>query len=143
MYELGLEPALDWLSENVSNQHDINIDFVDDKKTKNLDTSAKILLFQSVRELLVNIVKHSYSEKALVKITSDDSNKQIRIDVEDEGKGFNPEDTLVSQGFGLFSIRERLKKLGGEMKIDSEPFKGTRVSLISPSNGIRKSKLAG
>jgi signal transduction histidine kinase len=60
------------------------------------------------------------------------SQGQTHLVVEDEGRGFNPEDADKGAGFGLFSIRERLSRIGGEMHIDSSPGHGTRVTLIIP-----------
>ena len=87
-----------------------------------------------VRELLINVVKHSRASKVKVSIGNVDS--QIHICVEDNGVGFEP--TKVTSvdpktgGFGLFSIRERLEQLGGRFEIKAAPGTGCRVTIAAP-----------
>jgi signal transduction histidine kinase len=95
---------------------------------------VSILLYQAVRELMVNIVKHAKAHTAKVHITRD--HDTINIHVEDDGVGFNVDDILHSSqepaGFGLFSIRERLRYLGGCITFESAPGHGTKVYLNAP-----------
>jgi PAS domain S-box-containing protein len=134
LYELGFEKALECLVEEFQNQHGLTTLFKSDGKFTSLDNEVTILLFRTVRELLTNIVKHARAQKAQVSIGREKNT--IQIVVEDDGIGFNP-NTIKPQidrkgGFGLFSIQERLHFLGGEMKVESEPTKGTRISLMVP-----------
>ena len=97
-----------------------------------------ILLFQSVRELLFNAAKHAGTRMARVEVRFEAG--RIRIDVEDEGVGFDPaqpyEEGAQSKGMGLFSIKERLSYLGGSLEIDSAPGCGSRFKLITPPISI-------
>ena len=106
LYELGLEQALEWLAEQTHRNYGIMITFEDDKQEKPLDDDVKVFLYQSVRELLTNVVKHAQIKNASVSIKKDNSN--IRICVEDGGVGFthSPKDMFKDgkTGFGLFSI---------------------------------------
>jgi signal transduction histidine kinase len=92
------------------------------------------VLFASVRELLLNIVKHSHAHSAKVRVQRDGNH--VRIVVEDDGVGFNrPGDltpTAASGGFGLFNVRERLQYFGGQMQIESELGRGARIILTAP-----------
>lgn len=133
LYELGFEAALEWLAEQIQEQHRILVNFEDDKKPKPLVNDVRVLLFQAVRELLINVVKHAQARKAKISVRRENNN--IKIIVEDDGVGFfPPEDKLLgkTRRFGLFSIRERLKYLGGLMEIESKPGQGTRVTLVAP-----------
>ena len=134
LYELGLEKALEWLAENTHKKYGITVTFEDDKQEKPLEDNGKILLYQAVSELFVNVAKHSHTKSASLSIKRDNSN--VRICVEDNGVGFYPPNKDSSnvniEGFGLFRIKERLEQLGGQLEIESQPNHGTQVILISP-----------
>lgn len=134
LYDLGFEAAVQTLCEKFERLHNLRIEFASDRDPRSLPEDMRILLFQAVRELLVNIVKHARADSVQVSCRS--SNAQIVIVVEDDGSGFNPAEKLMqspdARGFGLFSIRERLYRLGGEMTVDSAPGRGTRVNLVAP-----------
>ncbi|MHC4388814.1 MAG: PAS domain-containing sensor histidine kinase, partial [Planctomycetota bacterium] len=138
LYELGFEAALEWLTKQARHQHGLSTEFTDDGRAKPLDDDVRILLFQAVRELLVNVVKHSKAKNVAVSACRLDS--EVQVSVEDDGVGFDT--SLVSSadystgGFGLFSIHERLGHIGGHLDIESEPGKGTRISLVAPINHI-------
>ncbi len=132
--EGGLIPALEWLSRWMREKHNLRveteIDILDVPETEDLTS----LLFQAVRELLFNVVKHANTDNARVKVERIED--QIRITVADKGAGFemaelSPKGTAPG-GFGLFSIRERLLLVGGNMEIDSAPGNGCRISLRIP-----------
>jgi len=132
-YELGFEAAVEWLSEQIQEKHNIIVDVEDDKQTKPMNEEIRILLLRVINELLINIVKHAQAHKAKVSIQRDDNN--VRVVVEDDGVGFDISEANLGRsggGFGLFSIRERLKYLGGNFKIESKPGFGTRVTIVTP-----------
>ena len=135
LYELGFEPAVERLIEQYQERHGIVVDFVNDGKSKPLDNDMRILLFKAVRELLANVVKHARAHKTKVFLVRGE-NDDIRIEVEDDGIGFNvPEYRFLGSktgGFGLFNMRERLEHLGGHLEIMSEPGRGSRFTLIAP-----------
>jgi len=139
LYELGFEKALEWLLEEIQKQHGITTLFENDGKPKPLDDDVRVLLFRTVNELLMNVVKHAQAKKSKVSVQRDRDN--IQINVEDDGIGFDASKIQYRMdktgGFGLFRIRERLNYLGGQLKIESEPHRGTKISLVVPikSNG--------
>jgi signal transduction histidine kinase len=134
LYQLGLEAALEWITEETHKQYGIMVTFEDDKQEKPMDDDTKILIFRAVRELLTNIAKHAQTQKAKVSIGRDNTN--IRVCVEDDGVGFIPSETILgkskSTGFGLFSIKERLEQLGGNLEIESILGRGTQITLVAP-----------
>ena len=96
---------------------------------------VRILLFESVRELLFNVVKHAGAKQAQVAMTRSPGG-YVRLEVVDGGAGFDmekfPAGETNGSGFGLFNIGERLELLGGRMQVDSAPGKGTRVTIDAP-----------
>jgi signal transduction histidine kinase len=135
LYELGFEAAVEWLGEQVSTGPGRPRCVVhSDGLAKPLDESGQVVMFQAVRELLTNVAKHARASEVRVSIDRDGGS--LRVEVADDGVGFDPgcvEPPSVSRGgFGLFSIRERLRLLGGMMEIDSQAGQGTRVILTAP-----------
>ena len=134
LYELGFEPAVEWLTEKLQADHGIAAVFEDDGQAKLLADDLRIGLFRAVRELLVNIVKHAQAKNVKVSARRDGPN--IRVEVEDDGVGFDVKQTQIpgdlSNGFGLFDIRERLQHCGGSFQLESKPGRGTRLTLTAP-----------
>lgn len=137
LYEVGLEPALEHLTEQIQTEQGIECSFRDDGSSKPLHDDIRVTLFQAVRELLVNVGKHARASKTWINVGS--QNGCIEIVVEDNGIGFETRrtdsDRKTLAGFGLFSIRERLRHLGGSLKVDSEPGRGTRATILAPLKG--------
>jgi len=140
LYELGFEAGIDWFAERFQQEHGIHVECEYDPVSLPLDEDMRIVLFQIVRELLVNVAKHAQANH--VRVTIRRVGSHIRIGVADNGVGFNP--TLLRTakgergGFGLFSIRERMNHLGGELHIFSDARSGTRVVLRVPMKQKRK-----
>jgi PAS domain S-box-containing protein len=132
LYELGLEAAIrEWIYDEVQQKHRIFTEFEDDEQPKPLEDNVRALLYRSIRELLVNVMKHAQAQK--VKVAIGRENNDVRINVIDDGIGFVPSQlSNKRRGFGLFSIRERLNYLGGSIEIDTNPGQGTRITLIAP-----------
>jgi PAS domain S-box-containing protein len=130
LYELGLEAAVEWLAEKIQRTHGIRIGFQDDGRPKVTDDEVRFLLFKIVRELLLNVVKHSRAGSANVSLARE--NSFIRITVADDGVGFDPASVMNgNEGFGLFVVRRRLNAVGGRVEIESVPNQGTRVTLTA------------
>ncbi len=137
LYEFGLEAALEVLAGQIGRQHAISVNVEKHGAMGELSEDVRVLLFKTVRELLMNIVKHA--DARTVKISIHNEPERIRIAVEDDGKGFDVERTGLHAGagggFGLFSIRERLRYLNGQFEVDSAPSRGTRVLITAPRKG--------
>jgi len=134
LYDLGFEPAMEWLAEHMQQQYGLEVVVEDDDQPKPLDNEARVLLFRAVRELLFNVLKHAQTNRARVCLLGEGDH--LRVIVEDNGVGFTPDKLCASsgkiEGFGLFSIRERLNYSGGHMEIESIPGEVTRVILTVP-----------
>jgi signal transduction histidine kinase len=134
LHDFGLPAALKWLGEQLS-QQDLRVTVRIGLDDLPLPEEQAVLLFQSVRELLMNVVKHAASGDAVV--TLDQRDEELRIHVRDDGIGFDPSaDGLpvnaMSSKFGLFSIRERMRAMGGALEVESEKGKGTTATLRVP-----------
>jgi CheY-like chemotaxis protein/anti-sigma regulatory factor (Ser/Thr protein kinase) len=133
LQEFGLPAALKWLSDYME-RHELAVTVdVPDSERLTLPEDQAVLLFQSVRELLINASKHTGCGKAFVALRRVED--ELSIEVRDEGRGFDlaaDSITVLSSKFGLFSIRERMKAMGGRFEIHSAPGRGTTATLILP-----------
>jgi signal transduction histidine kinase len=134
LHESGLVEALRWLAERVAKQQRLIVTIEDDGVQKPLEDQVTVLLFQTVRELLQNVVKHARSKRATVRCAVRE--ESLALDVIDPGVGFEVHaiDRLPTRhgGFGLFNIRERLKLMGGSVEIHSVVGEGTTVRIRVP-----------
>ncbi|MGD0093878.1 MAG: sensor histidine kinase [Planctomycetota bacterium] len=133
-HELGLEKALAWLAEHVQQQHGLKCSVESRGPAITLREDTSVVLFQATRELLLNVVKHAHAAEAKVVVSKEPD--WVYITVADNGVGCDMAAVARSPGshsFGLFSIRERLTYLGGRMEVQTEPGRGTRVTLSMPA----------
>jgi signal transduction histidine kinase len=132
--ELGIQKGIDnWLKKEVTEKHGLQTAFYGKEKPLFLEKDVETVLFRSVKELLVNTVKHA--QAARVSVTVEQAGGQVLISVEDDGAGFDPsklDQEDATPGFGLFSIRLRLQEIGGTLDIVSYPNQGSRVQLTAP-----------
>lgn len=142
LYELGFEAAVEWFAKYIRAQHGIQVDIQKDRKPLPMNDEIKVLLFKAVRELMINIVKHAHASQAQVIIQRDGDN--IRIEVEDNGVGIDHSKIHPqlgkTGGFGLFSIRERLRYLGGRVEVGSDHGQGARITLLVPLQNAQKTQ---
>jgi two-component system CheB/CheR fusion protein len=131
LYELGLIPALEWLIEEMKKTYGLSVEFADDGALKPLSQASRAILFRAIRELLINVVKHSGASAA--RLAARRTGNELEIAVSDDGNGFALDQSgQPTRGYGLTSVRERLSFIGGRVEIASEPGNGTDVTLIAP-----------
>jgi PAS domain S-box-containing protein len=130
----GLSGALQWTARWMNENHGLTIDLQTNPDIDPKEENVTAFLYQSTRELLLNVIKHSGVLSARIEMTCDEKKKQLRVTVSDQGTGFNPNAALKNEGtgFGLFSIQERLEMMGGSIRIESSPGNGAALSLIIP-----------
>jgi PAS domain S-box-containing protein len=138
LHDFGLPAALTWLGEQMQ-RHELSVSVhLHNHEGLKLPENQAVLLFQSVRELLLNVAKHAGSGEAMVRL--EPRAGDLHIEVRDDGTGFAPAAVMsapqktsgVSGKFGLFSIRERMKALGGRFEITSAPGQGTTATIVLP-----------
>ncbi|HUI67901.1 MAG TPA: PAS domain S-box protein [Nitrospirota bacterium] len=131
LVEIGLKAAIEALAEAFERTHGLVIDVEDDGHLEKMDRSSRSLVYRCVRELLMNVVKHAQAKRAEIFILM--IADSLRVIVSDDGIGFDmATTTLQKSGFGLFTIRERMKQLGGYCEIESKPGLGTKITLTCP-----------
>lgn len=134
LHDLGLLAALQWLARELAGTYGLQVEIDGDGPLPALRGEPSYLLFRCIRELLLNVVKHAGAARATVLLRSHGS--FFHIEVEDAGRGFNPEAVaarrLESRSFGLLSVQERVEGLGGHMSIHSAAGRGTQVLLRIP-----------
>jgi PAS domain S-box-containing protein len=127
LYHLGIEAAVDWLSDWLLQRHGLAVTVVDRANGIALPDELASVLFRAIRELLINVHKHSGVSAATVTFTREDG--WLQVTVADSGKGCELDDARTLKGYGLFSIKERFIHLGGHFTLESAPGEGTRVTL--------------
>jgi len=144
LYDVGFEAAVDWLAEDMRRQQHLAIKVEGNGQADQLDKEVRHFLYRAVRELLFNVIKHAQASQVGINIQR--VNTSLQIIVADNGAGFQGEKAWssanVSQGFGLFSIRERITYFGGSLNIESRPGQGTRVILTMPIDYQKKTRKA-
>ncbi len=130
----GLTEAVGWLATQMKERHGLDVHVKAEGSFYMEDEGMRALLFQIVRELLFNVVKHADIDRATVELMPGEGELVIRV--EDEGSGYNPEETVQEveseDGFGLFHVRDRLNFVGGRLEIDSAPGRGTSAVVYAP-----------
>ncbi|HSD28564.1 MAG TPA: ATP-binding protein, partial [Vicinamibacteria bacterium] len=137
LHKRGLVPALEWLVPWMKDKHGLTVTLEAEPGPWTTSEDVALLVFRSVRELLFNTVKHACVDRARLRVRHRDGS--VEIEVSDEGAGFAPtpaDGMSLGGGFGLFSVRERIGLLGGQMEIDSAPGRGTRVLLRVASAAV-------
>lgn len=134
LYEAGLVTAVHWLAEQMQ-RHGLRVEVEDgDNAGVQMPDDQAVLVFQTIRELLINVAKHAMVNEAKV-ILDQTTPGELKVTVSDRGVGF---DAVAAEGpaavgkYGLFSIRERLEALGGRFELQSEPGQGTQATLVVP-----------
>jgi two-component system CheB/CheR fusion protein len=137
LYDLGFREALSWLAEEVEGRHGVHVEITEHSPRALLDETTAAILFRSVRELLMNVIKHSEVRQAHISLLVDLD--RYEIEVRDSGCGFDLDAATrpSGSGFGLFSIREQMSRLGGTFQIAAAPSKGTCVTLRVPIAAAR------
>jgi signal transduction histidine kinase len=133
LYDRGLAAALEWTASQAKKQHGLDVRISADPAANPPDQDLQAFLFTSVKELLMNVVKHAQTSAA--EVTMERNGEMATITVSDQGRGCHPDLLLTrrdSEGFGLFIIRERLSVLGGSMTVECASEKGCTIRIEYP-----------
>ena len=130
------DARLDWLTEQFRKIHGLNTTFIRQSERLLGDRPCHVLCFRAVRELLMNAVKHAPCSEVVVLAGQFEQN--IQIVVRDNGPGFDTSRLGVrvdgSMGFGLLSILEQVRGMGGDFELDSDIGQGTQITLTMPAD---------
>ena len=125
----GLYHAIIWLSSRMKEQYGLNVGVELETSWRPLDEGMRVALFQIVRELLFNVVKHAGVREATVILAQSDGLVTLRV--QDGGAGFDLQ-SAVAAGQGLRQARQRLELYGGQLALESQPGQGTRIIISVP-----------
>ena len=133
---LGLTAALEWLVKKIRMDFALQVKFTDDGSPKPLDQERREVLYQAIRELLVNVAKHAETDRAGLAISRE--GERLVVTVTDQGRGCTP--SVKGEGYGLHFIRRNMEHFGGSMALSSRLGHGTVVTLHFP---LTSEKLPG
>lgn len=131
LFEPDFGIALKWLGEHFEEKHGLKVKLTIVNQILIDSEDLRFVLFQAVRELLFNTVKHAGTKTASVHLSQ--KGNKIQIVVSDRGRGFDPEKTRKNAGkaggFGLLNLRERISSMG-ELQVESAPGRGSRFTIV-------------
>jgi signal transduction histidine kinase len=125
--DLGLAAALEWQGREVSRRSAIEVSVESESVPENLPDDYKTCIYRLVQEALNNAVRHSGARNA--KVVLEQLAESIVVRVTDDGRGFDP---VRSRGMGILGMEERVKRLGGTLRVESQPGKGATVTAELP-----------
>lgn len=135
----GLSAALQWLASHMAEHYGLEVSLQLASDYQGASDDLRMLLFQLVRELLFNVVKHAGVQQANVSLAEEGEN--LVICVADCGRGFDARQRPASSsnsgsGFGLYSVRERLALFGGRLQVEAIPGQGVSATVIVPREPV-------
>lgn len=126
----GLVAAMGSFCREITNQHDLQIEFLHHDVPAQIPTDVALCLFRIVQEALRNVVKHAKTTEAKIELSCDGD--VIDLCISDSGAGFHPDFAQRKSGLGLVSMSERLRLIGGDLAVELEPSHGTRIRVRIP-----------
>jgi two-component system sensor histidine kinase DegS len=129
--DLGLVPTVRRYADALKEQTSIDVSVTVTGNERRLEPYLEVMLFRAIQELLGNAARHSQATQ--VKILLDMGEERIRVSVDDNGRGFDPEVIQQGTSLGLKLIRERAEMLGGNFEIDSAVGRGARIAFGVPA----------
>jgi two-component system sensor histidine kinase DegS len=129
--DLGLAPTVRRYADAFKEQAGLDINVTITGHERRLEPYLEVMLFRAIQELLGNAARHS--QATLVKVVLDLGEDRIRVSVDDNGRGFDPDSIQQSNSLGLKLIRERTEMLGGSFEMDSAVGKGSRILFAVPA----------
>ena len=133
--DLGLIPTIRRYADTFKEQTGMEIPVTVTGNDRRMEPYLEVMVFRAMQELLGNAVR--YSQASIVKVKVDMGDAFVKLSVDDNGKGFDPEAVEKGRGLGLKLIKERAELIGGKCEIDSAPSKGSRIILAIPARTMK------
>ncbi len=130
--DLGLIPTIRKYVDAFKEQTSMDVSLMVTGTERRLEPYIEVMIFRAIQELLGNAARHS--QAASVKLQVDMGNDLVRVNVDDNGRGFDAEAALGSKSLGLRLIRERAEMLGGSFSVDTAVGKGARIVFAVPAH---------
>ncbi len=134
--DLGLMPAIDWLTHDFSQRTGINVKLNIANHNIRLDKDAETALYRAIQEALTNVARHAKAMQITISMAH--SNQGFTVKICDDGTGISVEDQRKRKSLGLLGMRERVQILGGQMNVSGAPGEGTAIEIILPVSVIQK-----
>lgn len=129
--ELGLKATLEDMVDHWAERNpNLGLYIHCDDEVDNMDKNIARQIFRVIQECLTNVVRHAEANQVFIELRWLDMEKVLTLKVSDDGKGFSPGN--IDHGFGLSGMKERIRSLEGEFKMQSEPDKGTVINAWVP-----------
>jgi two-component system sensor histidine kinase DegS len=128
--DLGLIPTIRRYAETYKEQAGIELNLTVTGKERRIEPYLEVMIFRAAQELLGNAARHSQATS--IKMLVDMGDNAVKLSIDDNGKGFDPETIGKENGLGLKLIKERVEMIGGTFVADSAPAKGTRITINIP-----------
>jgi signal transduction histidine kinase len=125
--DLGLVSAVEWYAREMSRRGELDVEVQADDVPEHLPDELKVCVYRLVQEALNNAQRHAHAKSVLVRLRG--ASSTIRVEIADQGSGFDPRHT---RGMGLLGMEERVKRLGGRITVNSRPGEGTIILAELP-----------
>lgn len=132
--DLGLIPTIRRYAESYREQSGLDVNLAISGTERRLEPYLEVMIFRALQELLGNASRHSHA--TMVKVYVDVGESAVKVSVDDNGKGFDPDVISEGNSLGLKIIKDRVDMLGGSFDIDSSAGKGTRIIFSVPAMQI-------
>jgi signal transduction histidine kinase len=131
--DLGLVAALEWLATSFQNRTGLPCELTIEPSLRDapVEVALATTVFRGAQELLTNVMRHARASKAGMRLTVE--HEHLVLTIHDDGCGLRPEQWKEGRSLGLRGLHERVKLVGGAVKIVSAPEKGTEVTLSLPT----------
>lgn len=129
--DLGLVPTVRRYADAFKEQAALDVSVTITGSERRLEPYLEVMIFRAIQELLGNAARHSQASQ--VKVLLDLGDERVRVSVDDNGRGFDPDVIQQGNSLGLKLIRERAEMLGGSFEVDSAIGRGTRVTFAVPA----------
>lgn len=128
--------AVEWLLESMGLRGRLEVDLVEVDLPRQVPPAILTVLYRTLQEALTNVIRHAEAHRVSIDVSS--SRRGVRLDVEDDGRGFDPALGAAGHGIGLANLRRRLASVGGRFEIESAPGAGTRLTVLIPFRAARQ-----
>jgi two-component system, NarL family, sensor histidine kinase DegS len=129
--DLGLVPTVRRYADAFKEQTSLDVNVTVTGSERRLEPYLEVMMFRALQELLGNAARHSQATQ--VKVMLDMGDDRVRVSVDDNGRGFDPDAVQQGNSLGLKLIRERAEMLGGTFEVDSTVGRGTRIAFAVPA----------
>jgi signal transduction histidine kinase len=132
--DLGLPAAIEWYAKGFERRHGVRIELLQEHMDERLSADTESAIYRIVQEALTNVAKHAQATRCRIYLQR--LPHTLLVTIEDDGVGFNPaapDTPAAARGLGLISIRERVVQVRGELRIETTPGNGTRLTVEVPA----------